>query len=93
MFFVEKMARETVKINGEWYVVDTSKTPDTRKWETARAKVDLNEFSKILWEGENDYTDNDIIEWCEELPLWFTVVEVYKNKKQAEKGHEKWCGR
>ena len=40
MWFVEQLAIDIVKVNNEWFIVDTCKTPDAG-WETGIAAVDL----------------------------------------------------
>ena len=93
MFALETLARDYVKVNGNYYIVDTIKAMDTRKWETGLAKVDMEELLKDWYaDGETDCppTDDDIFEWCEDYADGW-AVEQHPNIKVARKRHKEIC--
>jgi len=55
--------KDVFRTEGEGWVVDTCKPPDTNLWETG-----------ISRDGEKTWS----------------IVEQYKNRDEAKKGHEKW---
>ena len=97
MWFVEHLARDIVKVNNEWFIVDTCKTPDAG-WETGIAAVDL-ERMKAQWdedvaefgeELDEEWGDEYIREHAELYTEWWDV-QNYRTKRQAEAGHKRVC--
>ena len=86
---VERLERIVVD-RGDYYdVVDTCKTWDAG-WETAIARVFKKTFAKEYWEDEYDFTAQDVADYCDESMLYWEVVQRYRTRNQAEKGHQKW---
>lgn len=96
-FELERIGHELVEIDGELKIVDTVKTPDTG-WETAILTVDKEEIIGQYEEDTGDTVSWDELEegeiqyYAEYCGCWI-VAKNYRTRKQAEKGHEKFCGR
>ena len=93
-FEVERLARDVVEVDGEWYIVDTCKTPDAG-WETGIASIDLESMAEELdideEEGESLYPEL-IRKYAEDfIDEWGWEVQNYRTKRQAEAGHKRVC--
>ena len=98
MFIVDRYAHDVVEVNGAYFVIDTCKTPDTMKWETGVAKLNLSRYiDSLIKEGiietASEITDNDIFCYLDEVSLWDLDFEItqHKNKMQAIKYHDSFC--
>lgn len=93
MFEIERMARDIVFVNGEYYIVDTCKPWDTKKWETGLRKVDHKKmFEDWLNEGETPPTPAEIMEYADDYdPYGWWDIEVHPNKRTARKRHKEIC--
>ena len=89
MFSLETYKRELVKVNGNWYIVDTIKAPDTRKWETGISKVDMDQMA-IEIDADEELTDEDIEEFAEDYTTGW-AVEQHPNKRVAMRRHAQIC--
>jgi hypothetical protein len=97
MWFVEHLARDIVKVNDKWFIVDTCKTYDAG-WETGIASVDLERmkaewddiFSEFGEELDEEWGDEYIREHAELYTEWWDV-QNYRTKRQAETGHKRVC--
>ena len=88
--FIERLDRIYLD-NGDYFkVIDTCKTPDAG-WETAICVVSKQEFADEMWEGNLDFTLDDFIAWGDDLLWGWDVVENYRTRRQAERGHKKWA--
>lgn len=99
MILVERYAHDIAEINGIYFVVDTCKAPDTMKWETGIAELNLSRYiDSLIKEGTietaSEITDDDIFYYLNEINLWdldFEKIIQHKNKMQAIKYHDDFC--
>ena len=98
MYMIDRYAHDVVEINGVYFVIDTCKTPDTMKWETGIAKLNLSRYiDSLIKEGAietaSEITDNDIFYYLDEINSWDLDFEIiqHKNKMQAIKYHDNFC--
>ena len=98
MIFTERYAHNIVEINSIYFVVDTCKAPDTMKWETGIAKLNLSRYiDSLIKEGTiktaSEITDDDIFYYLDEVNLWDLDFEIiqHKSKIQAIKYHDSFC--
>ena len=85
--FMDKLGHDIVEVNGNWYIVDTCKTPDCG-WETGIAQININAMREE-WDGD-ELTAEDIREWGEDFDMGWDV-QNYRTKRQAEAGHKRVC--
>ena len=77
--------RDVVCVNGNWFVVDTVKTPDAG-WETGIAKIDVEALREAIIEDEDDeLMDEDIRTYYDEFTGWWDV-QNYRTKREAAAG-------
>lgn len=91
MFEIEKLARDLVNINGEYFLVDTCKAPDIHKWETGIAKINAEEILQNEEPCETEEERMQILRECADDYVWFWQVETHPNKEVARERHAEIC--
>ena len=91
MFFIlDSYARDLVEINGRWYIVNTIKPCDTRRWETGLTEINLEAMQNYIADEDEELTPEIIEELAEDFTGdW--AVEQHVNKAQAIKRHKEIC--
>ena len=94
---IETYARNIVKVNNKWYIVDTIKPGDTNRWETGLAEVDLEALRKFVDEDlgfdlkdDEELDDETIYAYADDFTDGWSV-ESHSNKKIAIKRHAEIC--
>lgn len=87
----ETRMRDTVEVNGNWFIVDTCKTPDAG-WETGIAQINID-YMREDWglEDDEELTAEEIEDYGNDYVLGGWEVQNYRTKREAVAGHKRVC--